>query len=197
VRHTGRYTPPRGCQPLLAAHRKYLCSRGFDPDEIIATWGVQGIGVAPKLGWRLFIPIQYKGELVSWTTRAIGTSGLRYISASYTEEAISHKHLLYGIDMVAHAVAIVEGPTDAWGIGPGAVGTLGLSWTPEQVKLMTSFPVRVVCFDNTPNAQARARKLADILSLYPGETYRVCMSGKDPASSPKQEIREFRKRFLY
>ena len=196
ARKTGRYKPPVGVDGLGPAHRQYLADRGFNPDEIAALWGVGGIGVAPRMSWRLFIPIIYRHETVSWTTRAIGDVAARYISASPKEESLNHKHLLYGLDMACHAVAIVEGPTDAWAIGPGAVGQLGLVWTPQQVKLMIKFPVRVVCFDNTLDAQARARKLTNTLSLYPGDTYRVCLSGKDPAASPKREIKEFRKRFL-
>lgn len=193
---SGVYKPPRGVFPLAAAHRKYLAGRGFDPDEIAALWGVQGIGIASNLSWRLFLPIVYRYETVSWTTRTIGENTTRYISAKPEEERISHKHLLYGIDMCAHAVIIVEGPTDAWRIGPGAAATLGLAYTPEQMELMRSFPVRVVCFDNSSDAQRRARRLSDVLSLFPGETYQANLSGKDPDTSPAEEIQELRKRFL-
>ena len=30
-----------------------------------------GIGIAPRLQWRIWIPIHYHGEIVSWTTRSL------------------------------------------------------------------------------------------------------------------------------
>jgi hypothetical protein len=196
LRPKGQLKVPKGVSPLGKPHRKYLRSRGFDPDEIATIWGVQGIGISARLSWRLFIPIQYRYETVSWTTRAIGDVETRYISAAPEEESVYHKHLLYGADMAGHGIVVTEGPTDAWAIGPGAVATLGLGYTLEQLELIKAYPVRAVCFDNSPDAQRRARKLTDRLSLFLGETYLVNMSGKDPATSPKREVRELRRRFL-
>ena len=196
VRPRGKFQPPDGVSDMLPAHRKYLTNRGFDPDEIAALWGVRGIGIQARLSWRLYIPIHYRHEPISWTTRAIGESRMRYISARPEQERMPLKTVLYGADMAGHAIVITEGPTDAWAIGPGGVATLGLNWTPEQLERMKQYPIRVVCFDNSREAQVRARKLTDYLSLFVGETYRVCLSGKDPASSPKHEIKELRKRFL-
>ncbi len=42
--------------PLLACHRKYLKSRGFDPDRLEVLWDVRGIGQHPRYGWRILIP---------------------------------------------------------------------------------------------------------------------------------------------
>ena len=194
--HSGRLSLPKGLCALQPAHRSYLQSRGFDPDEIASLWGVKGIGIAAKLSWRLFIPVTYRHETVSWTTRAIGETNSRYISASQEEEKVNHKSLLYGADMAMHSVVVVEGPTDAWTIGPGTVAVLGLTVTQEQVERIKAYPIRAICFDSSPEAQRRGRKLADQLSLFPGETHVVQMTGKDPATAPKSEVKALRKRFL-
>ena len=57
VPHGGSYKPPLGRGPLQPPHRQYLQSRGLDPDYVEKIWGVQGIGLASKLQWRIFIPI--------------------------------------------------------------------------------------------------------------------------------------------
>jgi hypothetical protein len=193
---SGRYREPLGVGELLPAHRNYLIKRGFDPDEIGEVWGVRGIGVGGNYQWRLFLPVSDGKKPVSWTTRAVGNVELRYISAPPTDETVPLKSTLYGRHLARNAVVVVEGPTDAWRIGPGAVATYGLSHTPAQVALIATYPVRAICFDTEPTAQRRARKLADDLATFPGVTYVVTLGGPDPDTSPRAELDELRRTFL-
>ncbi len=95
---------PKHRGPLLDAHKQYLDERGFDPEEIARIWKVEGIGLAARLAWRLYIPITLDTKRVSWTTRAISSKiSQRYISASAEEEAINHKHIVYGLDYCQHS----------------------------------------------------------------------------------------------
>jgi hypothetical protein len=205
-RHSGKHQKPRaeqveipkGVGPLLPAHRQYLKSRGFNPSELSRIWGVQGIGLAGHLSWRIFIPIKVQGQTVSWTTRAIGNQGQRYVSASPNQETISHKKILYGADLVpGHTVIICEGPADVWAIGPGAVATFGIVPSNEQIEELYSYPVRVVCYDSEPDAQRRANKLCERLgSEVGGQTFKIIMeTGKDPGEASHDEITSLRTRF--
>lgn len=194
TRPTGTLKLPTGLGDLLPAHRKYLRSRRFDPDEVSAVWGVQGIGIAPRLQWRLFIPIVHQGKTVSWTTRSIDPDAeRRYITAGPHEEAMRAKTLLFGMQHVRHAVLVTEGPTDAMRLGPGAVATMGLVWTREQLALIARVPVRGICMDNEPEAQRRARKLCDELALFPGRTLRLEIDADDPGEASDREVRLARK----
>lgn len=192
---------------LTQVHRSYLKSRGLDPYEIETVWGVAGIGICSRraLSWRLFIPIKTKeGEVASWTTRAVSEARLpRYVSASASQEKENSKLLLYGENLVpGHSIVVCEGPVDAWAIGPGAVALTGLSYSMSQVWRVAQYPVRVVCFDNTDEAQIKARRLAESLSMFPGETYQVRLQcGKDPGEcaqslSGRAELFALRRRFL-
>ncbi len=193
----GKLKIPVGVGELLPAHRRYLKQRGFDPEELTTLWGVQGIGIAPALSWRIWIPIRdAAGVTVSWTTRSIVGSGIRYITARPEEESVGSKDLLFGEDMCRHAVLVTEGPLDAMAIGPGAVATLGMKVSKKQITRIARFPVRCLVFDHEDEAQQRAKKLCEDLSVFAGETYRIILSGKDAASSPKEEIQELRERFL-
>ncbi len=185
---------PRGIGPLQESHERYLWDRGFDPEEILRLWKVQGIGIAVRLSWRLFIPIIYQGEIVSWTTRSIGHGVIqRYISASSEEEKINHKHLIYGEDYCCHSIIVVEGPTDAWRVGPGAGALFGTGFTTAQVKRIVSHPYRCIVFDSSMEAQARAEELADQLSAFPGQTEVICLDAEDPGSATDKEIRRLRR----
>jgi len=195
----GRLKIPKGVGDLQIPHARYLVRRGFLPGDIIQLWKVQGIGIASKLSWRIFIPIIYRGETVSWTTRAISDKAniIRYISAKSEQETIPHKELLYGEDYARHAIIIVEGPFDVWKIGPGAVATLGLGYSQAQVNKMIRYPIRAICFDSDRQAQKRANKLFNTLSVFKGDTYNVILDSKDAAEASIEELKTLRERFLY
>lgn len=197
LRKQGKLALPQGIGPLLPCHRGYLKGRGFDPDELTATWGVQGIGLSSRLSWRVFIPIALPdGTTASWTTRGLTNDPPRYVNAKPEEEAFPAKELLYGECLAFGAVVVVEGPTDAWRIGPGAVATLGVVYSSAQVRRIAAFPSRTVCFDAEPNAQARARRLCSLLSVFPGKTRLVELDAADPGSASKREIQLLRRTFL-
>ena len=191
----GRVALPSGVEPMGPAHRRYLRERGFNDHEIESLWQVEGIGISAKLGWRLFIPIVLNGEVVSWTSRAIGEKS-RYLSASLDEEKVHHKETLYGIDLVRTTIIVSEGPTDAWNIGPSGTCMFGLKYTPSQVHLIAQFPNRVICLDSSSDAQKVARDLCETLSLFPGRTTNVVLDAEDPGSADRKEIKKMREAVL-
>lgn len=198
LQHTGLKTGghvvmPPGVEALQRPHRRYLRGRGFDSAELERFWGIKGIGLASKCGWSIWIPIRQGGEVVSWTTRSIGSGGSKYMTASPDEERISGKTILYGADYVGVSVIVVEGPTDVWAIGPGAVATLGLKYTKQQVLALGRYAHRTICFDSEPAAQKQARRLALELQAFPGQTDVVKLeTGDDPAEADPEEIKELR-----
>lgn len=194
TRPTGKLVLPDDLGDLKGAHKRYLRSRGFDPDQLAAVWGVKGIGPeGGSLAWRIFIPIVYRGQMVSWTTRSLIDEGIRYVAAGSERESMRGKALLLGGDFVQHACVIHEGPMDVFKTGPGAVSLCGIAYTPAQVRLLSEIPRRVICFDSEPIAQQRARQLRDILLVYPGTTHVVELtSGKDAGSAAEAELQELR-----
>lgn len=198
-KRTGRLVLPRGRVPLLKspAHCSYLRGRGYDPEELVNYWGLEAITIAPRMPWHIFIPVHQYGKTVSWIARTIGTRvDRRYTAASEEEESVPHRELLYGEDYARHAIIVVEGPADVWNIGPGAVATCGLGYTPAQVNLMSKYPIRGICFDSTPSAQKRAGELADELSAYPGTTHIIQLDAEDAGAASRDEIKELRRYVL-
>jgi hypothetical protein len=193
----GKLVLPNGLRELQEPHKKYLKSRGLDPEEMKKLWGLKGIGLAERLSWRIWIPIVFRGRVISWTTRSIGNSPeRRYINAKPEEEEASAKDYLLGEDYARHSIVVTEGPFDVFRIGPGAVCTLGLAYSTAQVRKISRYAVRVILFDNEPEAQKRACALRDSLEALPGITYRVVLEAKDPGSAGDQELQELRRRFL-
>jgi DNA primase len=201
--HKGELKIPDMLEDLPSAHSRYLKRRGFDPEIIQKLWGIQGIGLAPKYSWRIWIPVFYRGEIVSWSTRSISDiSQKKYINAPSSQEDIPINHLLYGEDFVRGDVIIVtEGFMDAWAIGPGAVSTMGVSYTQYQLLKMTKYKKVVVCFDNdrttsTNAGQEKANKLCEDLSVYNIQVSNVILDAPDPAEAKPRELELLRRRFL-
>jgi hypothetical protein len=180
---------------LNNCHKLYLLRRGFDPDVLQEQWELEGIGRhGGDLSWRVYIPIIFRGERVSWTTRAIGEKVKhRYLSASAEQEAYNHKELIYGIDHCRHSIVAVEGPADAWNVGPGAGCLFGIDFTPAQVLLLSQFPIRIICFDSSPDAQRRAEELCEQLAPFHGSTKRVELDAEDPGKAKPREVKALRK----
>lgn len=193
----GIYTEPDYLQSIeaLKPHKQYLVNRGYNIKELIRLWDIQGIGMLGRLKWRIFIPIFFRGEKVSWITRSISSdkSIMRYINCTEKEESINHKHILYGMDYVRHSAIVNEGVPDAWKIGVGAVATLGINITKEQIHLLSKIPYRYICFDNEPAAQNRALKLCEQLAPFPGKTFNIVPSTKDMGEADKKDIELLRK----
>lgn len=186
--------PPSG--PLTAHHKEFLSLRGFPPTLTAMRWGLSGTTQLGNHRWRIVIPVVYQGQVVSFTTRAITEEQHpRYLSAAPHEERLNHRHLLYGHDLACGStVIVVEGPLDVWAVGPGCVATFGTAITPAQVRKLARYPRVVTCFDNEPNAQTRARKLAAELSAFGGEVLNVVMeTGKDPSRADEAEVAELRR----
>ncbi len=203
VRGTLKLPEPRG--NLLPAHRNYLKSRHLDPDEIVRVWGVEATSIGSRVPWSLVIPIaDERGITVSWMTRRISDRdpARRYMAAPPEEESVPAKTVLYGEHLTRHAVIVVEGPVDAWAVGPGAVATLGVNISKAQIARIARFPLRVVVMDSEPAAQARGNAVCRALTPLDGTTVRVELErGTDAASclashSGRREISELRKRFL-
>jgi len=190
----GRLKEPLGRGPLGRVHRTYLRARGFRPSELEELWRLEGIALAARLAWRIYVPITLSGRRVSWTTRAVGERvEQRYISAAPDQEVVPHKHVLYGLDMCAHSVVIVEGPTDVWNVGPGSAAVFGTDYTIWQVKALSTVPNRYICFDSESEAQSKAKELARTLSCFPGKTEVIVLDAADPGSASRKEIRLLRK----
>lgn len=163
INHNKKLILPAGIVELNSTHASYLQSRNFNPQITSNIWGLRSTGVIGEYKHRIFIPITYRDEVVSFQGRTpYEHVGLRYKTCEKHHEKIHHKHLLYGSDKVTDStIVVVEGVTDVWRLGPGAVCTFGLSYTREQVYLISRYKNIFILFDNEPAAQAKAEKLAN------------------------------------
>jgi hypothetical protein len=178
---------------LEGPHRRYLRSRGFVPRDLVRLWGLKGTGRwSQDWAWRIIAPIRnYSGSITAYTGRAISSK----IRPKWKTSLDSHqtedpRSSLYGIERATGGrILIVEGPSDVWRMGPGAVATMGINWKEEQIAILRKYPRRFILFDTEKQAQKQAQKLAEWLSGYKGETEILKLSAGDPGDLDPEAAR--------
>lgn len=187
---------PSNTTELKEVHRRYLKKRGFDPDEIIETWKVKATGPLSMLGnsnyrFRILIPYYWNGVPVSFDARDVtGKQKNKYQACPKEYELMEHKRILYGNQEKwdPDLGIIVEGPTDVWAMGEESCAVSGISFTPAQVRLISTIFKRVaIVFDYEPQAQIQASKLEAELKFRGVKAFKVKIDG-DPGSRTKKEI---------
>jgi hypothetical protein len=184
---------PAGIDNLSRIHTDYLISRGLDPDEVITQWHARGSqgGAAPLYANRIYAPLVYKGEEVSWQGRAVSRqNAVRYVTCPDALEVVPSKSLVYGWDLISSGKAlIVEGLFDVWKGGPGCVHTFGVAWTASQLRLLSSLRTAVVAYDAEPQAIRAANDLAESLSGLGVKAAVLQLDQKDFGAMPVEEAR--------
>ncbi len=185
---------PEGLTPIAslpASHPAaiYLTSRGFDLQYLQETWDISFcdwcIACRPAATNRILIPVYRPAKLFSssdghtlvlggWQARlvpgyeALGGSDAKYLSAAGMQKS----ELLYGLHLAIASdgpVYVVEGPSDAWRVGPGAIALFGkdLSQT-QKLLLVHHFPGRHIIVMLDQDAHEEARKIQNDLRLARG-----------------------------
>lgn len=190
---------PMGSSEMTERHRKYLIKRNFDPDLLEHEWELLGTGPIGEYRHRIIAPIYYHRKLVSFQGRDItNKSELRYKACSIDKEVIHHKHILYGLDKVrGDELILVEGITDVWRFGTGAVATFGTGFTRQQAQILSRFRRCHILFDPEPVAQKTAEELAWHLQMLGVDAPLVWLAeGEDPGSLSQKEADYIKKQLL-
>ena len=203
IRRKG-HTLPSNTGTMTKRHKKYLSSRGFDPDKLERLWGLLGTGpmaMLDKINYkhRILAPIIWEGDQVSFQTRDItGRHPVKYMACPEDRELIKHKEVLYARQQDWGPVGVcVEGITDVWRFGPRSFATFGIKYTNKQRRLISkSFDRVFIVFDDEPQAQEQAHKLkADLDLMSPNETIVVQVEG-DPGGMSQEDADYLMKQLL-
>jgi len=200
ITHATEVTVPGG--ELQWYHRNYLKTRNYDPDELISKYHIKGTTPTSKFGNRIYFPIFYKNEIVSYQGRSIDKHAyLRYLTAKPEEEKIFHKHILFNLDNANEDfIVLVEGVFDAIRLGDGACATFGTSFMREQLLLLKNYKRIFMLYDTEFFAQKKSKSAAnDVAHITDSDVYTVDLNTiGDPdnlsADDVKYVMNEFRRK---
>lgn len=199
-----KFRLPPSTAPMNDRHKRYLTKRKFDPEVIEKIWNVQGTGPISimdgiSFSHRLVIPIYWEDRIVSFQTRDITAKhSLRYITCPEQRERIKHKHIFYQAIPTkdSDACICVEGVTDAWRFGYGAIATFGIKYTKYQVREISKrFKKVFVVFDDDPQAIKQSEKLTAELILRGVDAYSIKIQG-DPGDMAQADADALKKELL-
>ena len=183
--------PPDCVGDLTGNQRSYLRGRGFDPDMLVATWGLLGGPITGPWRYRIIIPVYLRGQVVTWIgLDTSGTQKAKYKAAPVEQSYVPVGELVYCADHVEDVAIVVEGPADVWRIGPGAVAMLGMGVTVNKLTPLLFLNAKryYIMFDAEPLAQQRAKLLADNLALRGHDAEILELDSGDPADLSNQEV---------
>jgi hypothetical protein len=181
--------PPQ-IEPMKTCHRKYLVHKKFNPAVVGDEWELKGtIGFSGEWNWRIIASIKNSsGEVTGYAGRALNDEMKpRWKFSRSDEMSCDPKKMIYGIEKAKDRVLIVEGISDVWRMGPGAVGLLGIDWKEEQAAILKKYEFRYIMFDPESIAQKKAQELANWLAPFPGETEIISGLKTDPGDLNQAE----------
>lgn len=187
--------PPTMQDDIPSIYSSWFRGRNFDSDHIKQKYKIRFGGLTnPKWKFRIIIPIYMSGQVVSYIGRDITNQArIPYRNATIEDSIIPVHHCLYNIDNMDKTAIVVEGVTDAWRLGDGAVGTFGLKYTKTQILHLTKARRIFVMFDAGEEAQQVAEILAyDLSSLVP-EVIIYQLSEGDPADLSANDVKSIRR----
>jgi DNA primase len=177
---------------FLSTHRNYLEKRNFDPDFIYTKYQLRCVGPISKR-WKLTLiaPVVYHRQMVSFLAADITRrQKKKYKNCPIEESLIPINQTLYNFDNATHTIIVVEGITDVWRIGDGAVALYTKHATRQQLKILSNFNRVFIMFD--ADAILNAEKLANDLAGFT-ETEIIELSEGDPADMKLDDVQHLRR----
>ena len=186
---------PSGCDDMTERHLEYLADRRFNPFRLQDTWKLMGTGPTGPYKFRIIAPIFVDGVMISYQGRDItDRQVLRYKACPIEKEVIHHKHTLYGLDYITGSKAvIVEGVTDVWKLGPGAVATFGTEYSIKQILKLVEKGITTVQIIFDEDAEDNADKLAYDLGAVGIYSEIIDLEGGDPGDLSVEDAEEIMK----
>ncbi len=196
------YTPPLKIHiskswntELTTGQKIYLEKRNFDPVYLKKKYSLLNGGYFGDYSFRIIAPIFLNHHMVSYQGRAYHPLVLpKYKACNSLDEVIHHKFIVYNHDNVKNKRAIiVEGITDVWRIGDGAVALFEQSYTISQVMfIVKNYDEVFILFDS--DAQESAKKLANHLTgLCRVNIINLPEGVKDPGELSLDDVRILKK----
>lgn len=199
----GQLVPLRELQPNHPA-LTYLTARQFDPAELDREWKVAFAQSVPsrsresKAQNRIIVPVFRDGLMVGWQGRYIGELDWKAAGVAKYMTFFPKSLTLYGIDEATDeaVVVLVEGVTDVWRYGKGAVSGLGKKLSAVQAQLLAErLGTRTLVLVPDMNDPEAFDCFCDNAARVKSEGYEGKIgiaplpAGRDPASMTRPKLR--------
>lgn len=144
----------------------YLQGRGYNPHQLIKKYRLMPAHRFGHYGFRIIVPFFVAQKLVTFTTLDItGKKESKYKDCSKKDSVIPTDECLYNIDKVrGEKVVIVEGVTDVWRIGDGAVAVNTNKISDRQLLQLTEKGIKKALVMLDADAVSYAEKMWSLIA---------------------------------
>ena len=189
--------PPGISDNFLPKHIKFLRSRRHNARLLIQKYHLLAGGLVGPYKMRIIIPFYLDGKMVTFTARDITDKAQdTYKSLALSKSVIDPRRIFYNIDNVHGTKALlVEGCTDVWRIGDGAISSSGVKITQYQLEFLAAFGIKTlfIMFDGGKVETDSAFKVANFASGFIDHTEVIELDeGVDPDDLDKSDIKVVR-----
>ena len=187
---------PVGCSRVLTVGQEhYLTKRRFNAGNLVREWGLMSGPQTGPWAYRVIIPVHFRGELVTWIGMdTVSKSQVKYKAAPVEESYIPTSELIYGVDHVRDVAVVVEGTTDVWRLGKGAIALLGMNLTHHKINQLLQLKAKkfYVMLDGEELAIKNAHILAKTLSLAGKQVEVLELDEGDPDNLTGEQAQQLR-----
>jgi DNA primase len=183
-----------GVNKLLDPHRNYLESRRFNPDYIFEKYRVNCVGPIGKYNNSIIVPFFKHNRIVTFAAADITRRAENKYTYLSREKSITPiGKTLYNIDNAIDTVIVVEGITDVWRLGDGAVALGRKKFTSWQVKRLVKFKRVGIMLDS--DATEMAEELAHNVGMFT-EVVLYSLPEGDPADLTENVVNSIKEEFF-
>jgi len=173
-------------------HKKYMKNRNFDVDHLTELYDLKFTTNLGDWKFRIIIPIKFENRIVTFTSRDVtNRSEVKYKHLSDQKAIIPIKNTFYNYDTIQDSAILVEGITDVWRLGNGAIGSFGTELSKPQIALLTRLKNLFIMFDS--DATKKAEKLGENLETGSLHVEIIEMEEGDPAELSIDDVRHLKK----
>lgn len=162
--------PEEATKHFPKLHLDYLRSRNFKPRKLIRQYHLRAVNLHGQYKFRIIIPVFYDGRIITFTSRDVTDAAEERYKAAPKKTYPNIDHYIYGLSRIPQggSAILVEGPSDVWRLGAGAISFFGTSQHPKQLAQLVKRRVRTVhiLFDNDEPGKRASLRLAKEMASY-------------------------------
>jgi len=182
---------PSNIMDLQKSGANYLRSRNFNPFHIRDKYKIKQTGnksVLEHEGKKSFFQNRLLRRLVSYTARDFTNKQTPKYQHVFVEACITPpSSCLYNIDSVKDKCIIVEGVTDVWRLGDGAISLQGIQSPKEQIRLIGEKNLKQATILFDAGKEKEATKLAKTLTAIVGDVRVAHLPDGDPGDLSEED----------
>ncbi len=197
IPYEGEIIPKECAKEFPNIHLNYLKGRNFNPTSLIKKYKLRACHNSGKYRFRIIAPVFFNRQIVSFIAGDVtGKAEEKYLFPPNDKTVLPVHDCLYNIDNAEDRIILVEGITDVWRIGGGAVGLLGKQMSKIQMQTLIDKEITRVVVIPDSDAIDSGEMICEQLSGVIDEVMMIYLDEGDPADMNPNDLKDLKETLL-